>query len=169
VAEISINRGTKVIFVPKDYMQLTQEFPTEIRQLDINDFRLDLKDLEDSVAGMPMLDTHVHVSPITVGGVQLARVVEIINNYTVTFEDGQYAVNLVGANSNIGDRVNVNQVSVRSANSAGLTFSDVVNDQSFLGGRIFIDPDRGFSGISSFLVSCGNSPGGGGANDDSSS
>ena len=148
MAEISINWGTKVIFVPKDYMQLTQEFPTEIRQLDINDFRLDLKDLEDSVAGMPMLDTHVHVSPITVGGVQLARVVEIINNYTVTFEDGQYAVNLVGANSNIGDRVNVNQVSVRSANSAGLTFSDVVNDQSFLGGRIFIDPDRGFSGIS---------------------
>ena len=48
------------------------------------------------------------------------RVVEIINGYTVTFEDGQYAVNLTGANSNISDVANVNQVSIRAANSAGL-------------------------------------------------
>jgi hypothetical protein len=52
--------------------------------------------------------------------VVLAMVIEIINGYTVTFEDGQYAVNLVGANSNVGDKVNLNDVSVRSANSAGL-------------------------------------------------
>lgn len=146
MSAIYINWGTKVITVPKDYMQLVQTTPTEIRQLDINQFRLDLKDLEDSVAGIPMLDTHSHVQPITVGGVQLARVVEIINGYTVTFEDGQYAVNLIGANSNIGDRVNVNQVSVRSANSAGLTFSEEVENQSFVLGRVFIDPDRGLPG-----------------------
>jgi len=47
-------------------------------------------------------------------------VVEIINGYTVTFEDDSYAVNLVGANSNIADVVNLNTVSVRAANSAGL-------------------------------------------------
>jgi hypothetical protein len=57
---------------------------------------------------------------ISVGAFELARVIEIVNDYTITFEDGQYAVNLLGANSNIADRVNVNQVSVRSANSAGL-------------------------------------------------
>jgi len=45
----------------------------------------------------------------------------------VTFEDGSYAVNLVGANSNISDITNLNSVSVRAANSAGLIDSDLAN------------------------------------------
>lgn len=48
------------------------------------------------------------------------RIPEIINGYTVTFEDGLYSVNLIGSNNNIPDVLNLNQVSVRSANSAGL-------------------------------------------------
>ena len=118
---ITIDWGTKIISIPKADTQLVQSSPTEIRQLDLDAFRLELKALEDDAAGMPFLDTHNHVGPITVGGVTLARVIEIINGYSVTFEDGQYAVNLVGANSNVGDVTNVNQVSIRSANSAGLT------------------------------------------------
>lgn len=102
-------------------MTLVQTMPTEIRQLDLNVFRLELKALENSDAGMSYPDTHRHNTEVTVGGVTLARVVEIINNYTITFEDGQYAVNLIGANSNVSDVTNVNQVSVRSSNSAGLT------------------------------------------------
>lgn len=116
---ISINWATKVINVPRLDMTLIQASP-EIRQLDINEFRLELKDLEDSETGQIHHDTHRHNSPVTVAGVTLARVVEIINGYTVTFENGQYAVNLTGANSNIADKTNVNQVSIRSANSAGL-------------------------------------------------
>jgi len=46
-------------------------------------------------------------------------VVEIINGYTVTFEDGQYRVTLLGANSNVADVTNVNQVSIQPNNSAG--------------------------------------------------
>jgi len=117
---ITINWDTKVITVPKADTTLIQSTPTEIRQLNLDTFRLILKDLEDDPEGMPFLKTHNNNPPVTVGGVVLARVVEIINGYTVTFEDGQYAVNLVGANSNVGDVVNVNQVSVRTANSAGL-------------------------------------------------
>ena len=83
-------------------------------------FRLNLKDLEDDSDGMAFERTHKHNTSVSVGGVILARVIEIINGYTVTFEDGQYAVNLVGANRNVADVVNINQVSVRSANSAGL-------------------------------------------------
>lgn len=113
-----INWNTKVINIPKNFTSLTQASP-EIRELDIDVFRLALKNIEDD-EGMPFLDTHRHNTIVTVGGTTLARVVEIINGYTVTFEDGQYAVNLVGANSNIGDVVNVNQVSIRSSNSAGL-------------------------------------------------
>ena len=91
-----------------------------IYELNINTFRLKLKDLEDDEAGMPFLMTHRHNTEVTVAGITLPRVVEMINGYTVTFEDGQYAVNLVGANSNVADVVNVNQVSIRPQNSAGL-------------------------------------------------
>jgi hypothetical protein len=101
-------------------MILIQSTP-EIRGLNLNDFRMSLKDLEDSEEGMPFPDTHRHNTEVSVGGITLARVIEIINGYTITFEDGQYAVNLSGANCNVADVVNVNQVSVRSANSAGLT------------------------------------------------
>ena len=118
---LSIDWPTKVINVPKSDLTLIQTDPTEIRQLDLDSFRLELKSIEASEEGHPFIDTHNHNPPVSVGGVTLARVIEIINGYTVTFEDGQYAVNLSGANSNISDVTNVNQVSVRSANSAGLT------------------------------------------------
>jgi len=142
---ISVNWDTKVIYVPRVDMTLIQSVPTEIRSLDLNWFRLILKDLEDNVEGMPYLDTHRHNTEVSVGGVTLARVVEIINGYTVTFEDGQYAVNLVGANSNVADVVNVNQVSVRSANSAGLVTSQAIEFSEF-GGCVTIDVSSSNSG-----------------------
>lgn len=142
---ISINYATRVISVPRNDLTLIQTNPVEIRELNLNAFRLELKDWEDSAEGMTMPTTHNHVAPISVGGVTLARVVELINGYTVTFEDGQYAVNLVGANSNIGDRVNVNQVSVRSANSAGLLQTREIEYASF-GGGVWLDQADGVPG-----------------------
>lgn len=137
---ISVNWLTRVITVPRADLQLIQSSPTEIRQLSVDAFRLELKALEaDLNQGMPFVHAHEHTAPIGVGGVQLARVVSIVNGYTVTFEDGAYAVNIVGANSNIGDVVNVNNVSVRSANSAGLTYSKQVEDSSFTDARVWID------------------------------
>lgn len=120
---ITINWATKVISIPKADMTLLQASP-EIRELDLNAFRLVLKDLEDDEAGMPYIHTHNHNPPVTVGGTVLARVVEIINGYTITFEDGQYAVKLTGLNSNVSDVTNVNQVSIRAANSAGLIIAE---------------------------------------------
>ena len=117
---ISVDWATGVITVPKADTTLIQASPIEIRELNLNDFRLALRALEASEEGAPWPDTHRHNTQVTISGLQLARVIEIINGYTVTFEDGQYAVNLTGANSNVGDVVNVNQVSVRSFNSAGL-------------------------------------------------
>ena len=43
---ISINWGTKVITVPKDDLILTQVSP-EVRELNLDWFRLELKNLED--------------------------------------------------------------------------------------------------------------------------
>lgn len=115
---ISVDHLTRVIFVPQADLTLIQG---DIYELNVNQFRLWLKDWEDSVDGMNMPDTHRHNTEVTLGGVTLARTVEIINGYTITFEDGQYAINLTGANNNLGDVTNVNQVSIRSSNSAGLT------------------------------------------------
>lgn len=140
---IDVDWVTKVIYVPKSYMTLVQSIPTEIRSLDIDLFRHDLKDLEASVVGAIYMDTHRHSPEVTVGGVTLARVVEIINGYTVTFEDDQYAVNLMGANSNIADVTNVNQVSVRSSNSAGLVSQNEILRNTDVLKRLVTNPGRG--------------------------
>lgn len=116
---ISVDWATKVITVPKADLTLVQASP-EIRSLDLDWFRLSLKDLEDDEQGITYLDTHRHVAPITVGGLALGRVVEIINGYTVTFEDGAYRADALGANSNLLDVVNYNSVQVTTQNSAGL-------------------------------------------------
>lgn len=114
---ISIDWATRIIFVPQ--ADLTP-LGGNVFELNVNDFRLELKAQEESEVGMIFPTTHNHNTTLNVGGTTLARTVEIINGYTVTFEDGQYAVQLVGANHNIADVTNVNQVSLRTANSAGL-------------------------------------------------
>lgn len=141
---ISINWNTRVIYVPKADLTLVQSSPTEIREMNLNWFRLQLKDIEDG-EGMPFPDTHRHNTEVNISGITLARVIEIINGYTVTFEDGQYAVNLVGANSNVGDVVNVNQVSVRTSNSAGMTSSQDIEYASYQN-CVTIDTTSPYSG-----------------------
>jgi hypothetical protein len=91
-------------------------------ELDVNDLRLALKDLEDSEAGAVWPDTHRHATASTLAGVTYARQVEILAPYTVTFQDTgtPYTVSCVGANHNLSDVKNVNQVSLIVGNSAGL-------------------------------------------------
>lgn len=114
---LSVNWPTKVISVPKNYLTLISGVRYE---LDVDQFRLDLRSLEDDLDGITFLRTHKHNTEATLGGVTYARQVEIINGYTVTFEDGQYIVELAGANNNILEKSNYNQVSIREKNSAGL-------------------------------------------------
>src|SRR3989344_2195179 len=116
---ITIDWATKIIHIPKEDTTLVSPSPFEVRELNVNTFRLRLKDLEDDAEGITFLITHVHSTIVTVGGATFARLIEIINCYTVTFEDGPYTVNLVGANSNIAEVTNLNTVSVRTANGAG--------------------------------------------------
>lgn len=62
------------------------------------------------------------VSSVLISGITIAPVVTIINGYSIVFEDvgSPYAVNLVGANSNVADVTVINNVSVRPQNSVGL-------------------------------------------------
>jgi hypothetical protein len=116
---ISINCATKVIYVPKTY--LTEDPPaSNLYELDVDQFRLELKDWEDSDIGMAMPDTHRHNTTVTLSGVIYARTFEIINGYTVEFENGTYSVKCVGANHNLGDVKVVNSVSLIIGNSAGM-------------------------------------------------
>ena len=117
---ISIDWPIKVITIPKADTTLVDIGPPEIRSLDVDVFRKDLNALQASEEGIWADTTHNHNTEVTIGGVPLARTVEIINGYTVTFESGAYAVNLTGANNNISDVMNLNSTSLRSANSAGL-------------------------------------------------
>lgn len=139
---VSIDWGTKVIYVPKTFLE---DKGSGIYEFDTNDFRLALKDLEDDPEGMPFPKTHNHNTEVTLGGLSYARVIEILPPYTVTFEDGQYAINLTGSNNNIADRTNVNQVSVRPNNSAGLISSKGIEALEYRGG-VTIDVVNGESG-----------------------
>jgi len=114
---ISIDWATKIITIPQSDLTLISP---NLYELDVDWFRLQLKNLEDSEDGMCFPDTHRHNTEVSLSGVTYARIVEIINGYTITFEDGPYTVKCVGANHNISDVKNVNQVSLIVTNSAGL-------------------------------------------------
>jgi hypothetical protein len=114
---ISVDWEALVIHVPKMFLT---PISGSAYTLDTNLLRQALQDVEDSPIGMLYPPTHRHNTTVTLAGVQYARIIEMINGYTITFEDGQYSVNLIGSNNNIGDSTNINQVSVRVNNSAGL-------------------------------------------------
>ena len=128
ISDIDIDWVTGVIFVPKFFSTLIQSTPIEVRELDLDLFRLKLRNLEDDIEGRPWPKTHTHNTQVILSGITYARVIEILEPYTITLENGAYAVNVVGANSNFADRVNINNVSVRTANSAGLQVIVQVQD-----------------------------------------
>ncbi len=116
---VSIDWGTKIITIPQAFLTFVGG---SVYELDLDEFRLALKSLEDSEEGIMFPDTHIHNTEVVLGGVTYARFIEI-TDYTITFEDGMYIVNIVGGNNNILDKMNLNYVSVRSSNSAGLIVS----------------------------------------------
>jgi len=117
---ISIDPATKVITVPQS--DCTETSPgSGVYELDVEWFRLALKDWEDSQEGIVFDDTHIRNAPVTLGGVTYAQTFEITNGYTVTFTpNSEWRVKPTSANHNIADVMNVNQVSIEVGNSAGL-------------------------------------------------
>ena len=114
----SVNWATKVISIPKADLTVIQASP-EILELDVVDFWTNIHDIQDDFAGIPNDDIMRSNAPVTISGTTYVRTVEVINGYTVEFEDGQYQVNLVGANNNILDARVQNQVSINPSNSGG--------------------------------------------------
>lgn len=117
---ISINWNTSVIYIPKIDSTQIQPSP-EIREIGANAIHLALRSLESSEEGIPFKNTHSHNTEVLLSGVTYARTITILPPYTIEFEDGQYQINITGANHNFGDVKVVNQVSLLIGNSAGLT------------------------------------------------
>jgi len=90
--------------------------------LDTELFRRALKAQEDTVIGICFPMTHKHNTSVLLGGIEYARIIEILAPYTITFDDtgGGWVCNLTGSNNNILDRTNLSSVQVRPNNSAGL-------------------------------------------------
>jgi hypothetical protein len=122
---ISVDWATRVITIPTSFLTHLSG-PVGVGgtfELDVNAFRLALKALEADVEGMPFPDTHTHNTEVQLGITTYARVVEIINDYTVEFAEtpfDQYTVICSGANHNIADVKVVNTVSLIIGNAAGL-------------------------------------------------
>lgn len=121
---ISINWSTRVISVPQADLSPVSG---ALYELDVDVLRLALKTIEDGDEGMGQPDTHRHNTAVTLSGVTYARTFEIINGYTITFEDtgSPYTVRMAGANHNIADVTNyASEVSLIVGNSAGLIAVD---------------------------------------------
>jgi len=142
-ADLSIDWPNRIIYVPPGYLTLVSSSPTLIYELDVDQFRLDLKALEDDEQGMMWSDTHVHSSDRSLSGVDYPPFVEFINGYRIvflpTFVTGTqgvltapYIVRLTNANTNIQDVVMHNpfdawgrdttpaEISVAPSNTASL-------------------------------------------------
>jgi len=114
---MTVSWNEKLILISKDDLE---HIGGNIYMLDINKFKADISDLMDDSDGIVNDTIYLNNPPFELDGVTYARGLKIINDYKIEFEDGNYAVNLIGANSNIASVSVVNQVSVRPFNSAGL-------------------------------------------------
>ena len=121
---LTVDWPNATVHVPKSYLTLDSG---TLYRLDTNQFRLDLKALEETIQGMAWPLTHYHNTEYTIAGVTYARSVQML--YKVEFEDGQYTVILEGSNNNIwdvdGDILVQNQVQVIAQNAAGLIVKTV--------------------------------------------
>jgi hypothetical protein len=138
---ISVDPLTYIITIPKADLTLIQASP-EVRELDLDWFRLELKNWEDNAEGMVQPKTHDHNTEVTLAGLTYSRIIEVLSPYTVEFEDGQYSINCTGANHNLSDVKVVNQVSLIVNNAAGLITTPDIEYASFQSG-VWVDSDNG--------------------------
>lgn len=129
---ITVNWNTKLVYVPQSFLTLVSG---SLYELDLDAFRLALKAIEAG-EGISYEDIHRHTAGVTISGATAPLTVEIINGYTVEFENGAYRINIVGGNSNISDVTVLNTVQVASFNSFGLVQSPGADAQAVWGHTI---------------------------------
>lgn len=120
---ISINYLTNEILVPKAdtvFIDFDPISGRERRELSILNFKNALSDLQDNQDDVWAITAFVSTAPQDLGSFTLGRSLLILAPYFVTFEAGDYSVNLIDGNSNVVTRTTLNGVVPISNNSAGL-------------------------------------------------
>ncbi len=143
---VSINPSTYIISIQQSELAF---IGGSNYQLDTNLFRIALRDWEDSEDGIYQPKTHNHNTTVLLGGIQYARVLEILSPYTITFQETgtPYSVTLIGSNNNILEKTNLGTIQILSNNSAGLINVSEVQYGAFDGG-VTIDVVNGVAGTS---------------------
>ncbi len=132
----TVNWLTKVITIPKSDTTLDDAGPPELRSLAVDDVWTELHLIQESEDGIPNDDIFIRRAQRTLAGVTYAAELEIINGYTLEFDDASgtdaYQVTITGGNHNISDVKVENLVSLVTNNSAGLVVAagaDAVLDE----------------------------------------
>ncbi len=140
---ISIDWATGIITIPQADLTLVSG---TLYEADTNVIRNEIYALLSEDEGIPFETAINHNTEVTVAGVTYARTIEMINGYSVQFEDGQYSVRLVGSNNNLFDiEAGVlvqNQVQVIPTNSAGLVSGGVGGGGGATPAQIWAHPSR---------------------------
>jgi len=145
---ITLDPATRVFSVPQSDLTLVSG---TLYDADTDQIRKDMFTLLASESYIWLPDAFVHNAEVTVAGTTYARLIEMINNFSIQFTPNtQWTVRLVGSNNNMFDAQNgiliQNQVQVIPTNSAGLITNpeilDIykvmgldINDQPILSGN----------------------------------
>lgn len=116
ILSIEMDWSNKVINIPKSGLKsLTTNIATrEIRLLDVEILWRDLAALNANLEGIVFEIMYDNTPPYNAQGInQQYRRLKIISGYTVTFENGDYTVDIANGVSNILEIVNKNKVIVR--------------------------------------------------------
>ena len=120
---VSVDYLTYEITIPQSDMTLISG---TLYEYDVEDFGTELHLIQEAQSGIPHPTMFQRTAVVVIAGINYARAFEVIAPYTIKFEDGQYAVRLVGNNNNLFDEGIIvrNQVSVIPTNSAGLVIAE---------------------------------------------
>lgn len=120
---ISIDFTTKIITIPQADLTLISgslyELKTETK------FRADINALMDDETGIVFDDPILHNTEVSIVGTTYARFIEVINGYSITFENLLMTVRIAESNNNLFDVEagilnDSGNVTVVGQNSAGL-------------------------------------------------
>lgn len=119
---MTIDYLTNEILIPKSdttFVKIDPVSGREIRSLDMDYLWRSLADIQDNAEDICAPTCFENNVPKDLDTFVQGRSVLILSPYFVTFEDGTYAVNLKGGNTNLKGRLTVNSVSVNTDNTAG--------------------------------------------------
>jgi len=135
----SVNWVTRNIWIPRsDLIHLSG---SQYR-LNTADFHKEIRRLEWALGeGLWAAQIIEYKAAHTLAGTPFAPEIEIINGFTLTFEEfaAVYSVEIDGANTNVDDVTVINNVSIRSKNTGGLVGTREITE---IHGRLGLDPDN---------------------------